>query len=498
IDGASTNSVDDIRELRQNAGYAPAHSRFKIYIIDEVHMLSNSAFNALLKTLEEPPAHVKFVFATTEPQKVPETIRSRCQEYSFRNIRRDDIVRRLQYICQQESIDVEPGVLELIARRARGGMRDSQSLLDQLRSFSEGAISLDDARSVLGALPGETLGKLAGCFASGDVAGAMAVLDDATARGKSPEELVQAMQEFLRDVLVARHCGAESPLLFNTPEDLAEVLKLQFYNEDTIVYMLQVLSATLRELKQTTESRIPVEMVLVKLCWVQKLSPMEEMARRLLALEDQLRRGGGAAATPASGGATSRPDPTRPGDAGPAPAAEPLNLEQVQRRWSEFKRRLSHKRPRLGDVLAECRADSLSGGVLTVTFGEVGDLHARNLAREDTQKQVEGILQETFGDRLKLRLIRREADDDAPAGDTPEETIDDSAAPADDLPAGDDPDEPTETVDSRDAVQRVEQIHDYDMPLSRDQREQVLSEDGVKRALELFHGDVTDIRRRKG
>ncbi|MFN3466484.1 MAG: DNA polymerase III subunit gamma/tau, partial [Candidatus Brocadiales bacterium] len=178
IDGASNRGIDEVRALRENVKYLPSRSRHKIYIIDEAHMLTREAFNALLKTLEEPPSHVKFFLATTAPSKLPETILSRCQRFDFKNISLEDIVNRLKQIAEEVGIQAEEEALRAIARYARGGLRDAQSLLDQLWAFSEGKVTVADVQGLLGAVPEEKVTALVESFIQKDAPGALKIVNE--------------------------------------------------------------------------------------------------------------------------------------------------------------------------------------------------------------------------------------------------------------------------------------------------------------------------------
>ncbi|MEZ6071469.1 MAG: DNA polymerase III subunit gamma/tau [Pirellulales bacterium] len=202
IDGASNRGIDEIRELRQNATVRPSRARYKIYIIDEVHMLTREAFNALLKTLEEPPAHVKFIFCTTEPEKIPVTILSRCQRFDFAGIRTEDIARRLSQIVTSEGVEAEPEAISLLARRAAGSMRDSQSLLEQLLSFGHDKISVADVHHLLGTADDRLVHAIVEQLAGHDAASAIASLDEAVAAGVDVGQLLGQLLGYLRDVLV--------------------------------------------------------------------------------------------------------------------------------------------------------------------------------------------------------------------------------------------------------------------------------------------------------
>jgi len=227
IDGASNNGVDQVRDLRDTVQYAPAQGKYKVYIIDEVHMLSAAAFNALLKTLEEPPAHVKFVFATTDPQKVLPTIISRCQRFDLKPIPPDLIIERLKKISASEKIKITDAALECIARMADGGMRDAQSILDQMISFCGGEISEPDVLDVYGLVSAEKIGELAGALAAGDHRKIVAIVDECDANGRDLVRLLSDLQAFIRTALLdAIAQGGRSTLLGDgmTTEQITRML----------------------------------------------------------------------------------------------------------------------------------------------------------------------------------------------------------------------------------------------------------------------------------
>jgi DNA polymerase-3 subunit gamma/tau len=215
IDGASNTSVEDVRQLRNNAIYRPARSRFKIYIIDEVHMISTSAFNALLKTLEEPPEHIKFIFATTEPNKVPITIQSRCQRFDFKPISKAKIAEQVQKILGEEKLEMEASVVERVARLANGSMRDALSLLDQLLSIGKKKITADLADQFLPMPPVDQYARIVQAALAGDAAGVLKETDAILASGTSGADFCSGLGEYLRDVMVASACQADTELLFS-------------------------------------------------------------------------------------------------------------------------------------------------------------------------------------------------------------------------------------------------------------------------------------------
>lgn len=212
MDAASNNGVDDIRDLREKVNYAPAYGEKKIYIIDEVHMLSTAAFNALLKTLEEPPAHIVFILATTEPHKIPATILSRCQRYDFRRISQDDIVHRMKTIVEAESVEIEEGALRLISQIAAGGMRDALSLLDQAISKVEGKVTLQDIIEITGAVDTRKIGTLIQYITQSNIEGALEHFNTCFESGQEPHFFLEEMMIYLRDILVNRKLGEKASL----------------------------------------------------------------------------------------------------------------------------------------------------------------------------------------------------------------------------------------------------------------------------------------------
>jgi DNA polymerase III subunit gamma/tau len=345
IDGASNRGIDEIRSLRQNVNVRPSRTRFKIYIIDEVHMLTREAFNALLKTLEEPPEHVKFIFCTTEPTKIPVTILSRCQRFDFAGIQWDSIAECLRKIVEAEGVSAEPEALQVIARRAAGSMRDAQSLLEQLLAFAGEKITVADVHGMLGTAGDQRLTQLVGCLVERDASGAMAQLDAAAEDSIDVGQLLEQLFGYFRDCMAAAAgCPAESFLYASVGEeravaDVADRLGLQ-----TVLAVMQILDQTLSKLRYSTQGRILAELALVRIC---SLEDLEELTELIAQLQDNQtgnlaspsgRSAGrrlGRSAAPASGGSPAAPvaarrvgipvsDESRPA----APAREEAGGEQ--------------------------------------------------------------------------------------------------------------------------------------------------------------------------
>lgn len=284
IDGASNRGIDEIRSLRQNVNIRPSRARYKIYIIDEVHMLTREAFNALLKTLEEPPEHVKFIFCTTEANKIPITILSRCQRFDFAGIRFTSIVDRLSQIVAAEGATAEPAVLETIARRAAGSMRDSQSLLEQLLAFGGQNLTAADVQSLLGTAGDARLSRLLECLVARDAAAALATVDTALAEGTDVGQLLEQLLGYLRDVLVtAVGCPPDS-LLFASQEFSERISdSAKQMGVDTILAMMQIVEQTLSRLRFSTQARLLLELALVRVCRLHDLDSLADLVAEVRA-----------------------------------------------------------------------------------------------------------------------------------------------------------------------------------------------------------------------
>jgi DNA polymerase-3 subunit gamma/tau len=290
IDGASNNSVEQIRDLRENSRYGPAQGRFKIYIIDEVHMLSGAAFNALLKTLEEPPPHVKFLFATTEVQKVLPTILSRCQRFDLKPIPPELIVGRLRVIAAAEGVKVDEPALASIARLADGGLRDAQSILDQMISFCGGEIAEADVLDVYGLVSGAKVTELASALAAGDHPRIVAIVDECDAAGRDLARLLTDLQAVLRPVLLEAIASGGSSDRLGVPLTTEQLTRL-----------LDGLREGEAGVKSGFSERVNFEVALLKAVEASRARAIDSLIRELAALADEAEGGGSEAAVPAAG-----------------------------------------------------------------------------------------------------------------------------------------------------------------------------------------------------
>lgn len=303
LDAASRTGVDNVREeIINSVSFAPVRGAYKIYIIDEVHMLTAQAFNALLKTLEEPPEHVLFVLCTTDPQKIPETILSRCQRFDFHRIGNEDIVGRLAYICEQEGFDYDAEALEIVAKHARGGMRDALSTLEQLSVFGNGSVHASDARALLGEVSGTVLSEFSRAIAARDVATLFGLVRTQVDAGEDLMELTRDLVAHTRDIYMVSVAGAR-PELFDGAEDveaLAEEAGL-FGTADRLARALTVLDDAALEMRTAADTRLVLEIALTRLARPESDLTLEALAERIDRLESRIASGVPAAPLDASG-----------------------------------------------------------------------------------------------------------------------------------------------------------------------------------------------------
>lgn len=336
LDAASRTGVDNVREeIINSVSFAPVRGAYKIYIIDEVHMLTTQAFNALLKTLEEPPEHVLFVLCTTDPQKIPETILSRCQRFDFHRIGNEDIVGRLAYICEQEGFDYDAEALEIVAKHARGGMRDALSTLEQLSVFGNGSVHASDARALLGEVSGTVLSEFSRAIAARDVATLFGLVRTQVDAGEDLMELTRDLVAHTRDIYMVSVAGAR-PELFDGAEDveaLAEEAGL-FGTADRLARALTVLDDAALEMRTAADTRLVLEIALTRLARPESDLTLEALAERIDRLESRIASGVPAAPLDASGvaalagvrGAVAKAPVPNEAEA-PMPAGAPVSAE---------------------------------------------------------------------------------------------------------------------------------------------------------------------------
>jgi DNA polymerase-3 subunit gamma/tau len=374
IDGASNRGIDEVRELRETVKYAPASARFKIYIIDEVHMLTKEAFNALLKTLEEPPAHVKFMFATTEPEKVPLTILSRCQRFDLRRIPSGLIVKQLRQIAKQEAVKIDEPALEAIARGADGGMRDAQSALDQLISFCGGDIAEADVLSMFGlAAQGQIL-ALSQAVLAGETTHALRQLNDLAQQGKDLARLVSELLRHFRNLLIFQVASGDLGLIEASEAEAAALAKQSpGVTADALTRMMDVLTDCEGRLRDTASRKILLEVTLLKMMEARHAVSIDTVLRQLQQLRAE---SGGALPRPAAAApaaprspASAAVPPSVPAVASaPRPFAAPAPTNDLGRLWAQLLEAVGRASPFLHSYLKEAHPVSLAKGLLTIGF----------------------------------------------------------------------------------------------------------------------------------
>jgi DNA polymerase-3 subunit gamma/tau len=382
IDGASNNGVDSVRELRESARYNPARDRFKIWIIDEVHMLSAGAFNALLKTLEEPPPRVKFIFATTEYHKIPETILSRCQQYDFRMVPTREIAAHLREVATKDGIRVSDAALESIARAGEGSVRDALSLFDQVLSFSADEVRDEDLQALLGLIDRELLFAVSEAVLAGESLRLLEAVDRLSEYGADYRNFARELQLHYRDILLARLAPEKSALRAATGPEAAKRLAplAAAYSEEDVVRVLDVLARAENDLKWAPDPRVTLELALLKLVQLRRLVPFAELVARV---EGLLPPGGkGLAAPPraAEKAAPSSPAPARPAAPAPSTAATEVPASDARAILSSM---AAAARPSLAPALRGAEA-RLEGGVLVLDlpadFRAFAEAHLDDLA----------------------------------------------------------------------------------------------------------------------
>ena len=392
IDGASNRGIDEIRSLRENVKFAPSRDRFKVYIVDEVHMLTPEAFNALLKTLEEPPEHVKFIFATTAPHQVLPTILSRCQRFDFKRIPVPDLIKQLKLIAGEEKLKVEEKAFFAIARGVEGSMRDALSLLDQLISFSEGKIRVEDVNAVLGMVDEEIFFALVEAMIKEDTLSGIRLIDTVIGQGKDLRLFSTNLIEHFRNMMMLK-VGGEAIELVDLPKDSLKRLKGQagHFHLQEIEEAINILSRTAEALKWTESGRIPLELAVIKLTKVKTVPAIPEAVGEE---EKPPQR----EPIPASGTVPENSSPKKnDGNA--------LSLEKVKEEWPRVLERIKEKKITAEAYLREGEPTKVSEKMLTVAFPTEFSFHKESVERNETRRVIEGVLRDVFQHDLIIHPI---------------------------------------------------------------------------------------------
>jgi len=392
IDGASNNSVEDVRELRESVKYAPSTGKYRVYIVDEVHMLSKEAFNALLKTLEEPPAHVIFIFATTEPKKVPATILSRCQHHAFRRISKSKIKNRLLKITEAEKININETALEMIARAADGSMRDALTILDQASSFSDN-ISVQELQVLLGLPETGIIANLSETILSGDIPGTLSIIKELTERGYDLRPIMKELVEHFRNIAIVKVIQNPDEFLEFTEE---EIQKLQYQaskvNIEELTLLLTELLKLEVEVRSSINPRYSLELGLLKTSFIKGMTSINDILKKLGNNE------GLDSGAVHKTGEHSRPE---------KPVAREKSSEpEIQNKdtlWSRAVEKLKSKDHLLAYKLAEAAMISITNTEITIGFNGGMSVFADSVKKNTPL--VETAIEEISGKKLRLKII---------------------------------------------------------------------------------------------
>ncbi len=420
MDAASQRGIDDIREIRERVVLQPAEGRYKVYILDEAHQLTDAAWNALLKLIEEPPPHLVFVFCTTDLSKVLPTVRSRCQTFVFQRPRLPELVRVLRRVADGEGIDAPDQALALIARGARGAYRDAVSTLDQLASATEKQVTVQAVLQLLGAVEEEALFRLCDLVVDRDTAGALTFIEELSEQGQDLGRLVTDLLEHLRHLMLVQHLG-EVPDALPVTEETRERLRAQAnqLGEATVIRLIDLLAVAVEDMRQGGDPRLPLELALVKVTRPGTDLSRESLAYRIEQLEQRPVQTG---QVPLPG---SEPRPEEP-RLEAQPAAEPpsLELEQLREAWQRtIVPAVEERSVPAASVLREAHPAELSADLLTVEFPASATFH-RTIAEEPKNATLlEDALYEVTGRKLGVAFAEGEAqtesivEDEGPAGE---------------------------------------------------------------------------------
>lgn len=478
IDGASNRGIDEIRDVREKVKFAPAEGRYKVYIIDEVHMLTSEAFNALLKVLEEPPQHVVFVFATTEAFRIPATILSRCQKFDFHAFSPAQVAQQVQRVATAEGIELDDGALQLIARHAAGGMRDALGFLDQCIAYSDERITASLAAQVLGVVERERIEALATAVAEKDLSTCLRLVKDVAETGRDLRQFARDGIHYFRDLMLLKAAPQEETLVALWGDDLAKAKHIAAaFEVPQLLRIVERLGQSEAEMRWADEVQLPLELALIELVREAEEAPLlTELAKRVAALEERLASlatGSPApspsvpqAASPAPAAGTSdlvtppvaqrpavsastapqpkapvmpkeTPHPTRPTAPQPSPEVPPDTaapgersfLAQVQRDWPRLLEYLRTSRNvQQAAFLREGKPGAFADGVLTVYFSPNHGFHQANVAQEKNRSIIEGAIAKLFGQDVRLEAAIGEpppvdASMAAPAASAPDQEV---------------------------------------------------------------------------
>lgn len=443
IDAASNRGVDEIRDLREKVKYPPSIGRYKVYIIDEVHMLTQEAFNALLKTLEEPPRHVIFILATTEPHKLPATILSRCQRFDFKRVSLQDMVARMEYICKEMNISIQPKALELVAKNAEGALRDALSILDQCLSLveEEETITYEEIIDSLGLASDGWLYDISQSLIQQNIPNTIKFLHQMIDEGKDILQIVKQLTEHFRNILMTKSLSDAGDVLELTQDQVQSLEKQgQNLSEERLFRYIHQFSELENKMKYTSQPTIILEMELIKLCKSPKGNALENLIERISILEKKMEEGSFTLKEPSEttsksiSSKTIREDPARQVDARSSKVSlekpmkastlketsqdvpqavkvsnlernPSLRLEDIRQRWEDVLRQTKKKKVQVAALLKEGKPANLMDNQLYIGFESGFGFHQAALAKKENTQLVEEIISKVMGSLIKVKCV---------------------------------------------------------------------------------------------
>ena len=413
IDAASNNSVDDIRELRESVKYTPSKAKYKVYIIDEVHMLSQGAFNALLKTLEEPPSYVIFILATTEPHKIPATILSRCQRFDFKRVSSKDIASRMAYICKKENIDAEDKALSLIARNSQGALRDALSILDQCMSFGNEKIEYNDVIELLGTVNIDELFELSQAILDENTKKSLQILNEFIIWGKDIRNLINDLIDHFRNLMVCK-VSKDLDEIISLPEESIERLKNQAenININDLIRILNILSETQDSMKSSSNTRILAEVTMMKIAQPMFDESKEALIKRIENLEQIIESGNIKIVTVQN----ESNENLVPQDINVDNTQEEVenvvyenvkseDVSLVESSWKKIIQKIKDDRkPSIYALLKEVNSFNVKDNILYLIFNDNFSFARSRLSSQDTIKYVESVIRDVINRSFNIQI----------------------------------------------------------------------------------------------
>lgn len=435
LDAASNNGVDNIRAIIDDVQYPPREAKYKVYIMDEVHMLSAGAVNAFLKTLEEPPANVIFILATTDPQKLPVTILSRCQRFDFRRIKSTDIFERLRKIVKEQGVFADDRSLNLISRMSDGAMRDALSILDQAISMGSGKVEYDELISMLGLITNENLMKLTDAVIDRDVEDAMKIIDDVVFSGKDIFNFIREMINHMRNLMMIKVSTNPEDILDMSEENI-NLVKEQSkrIRIEEIMRDIRILQEAEEESKWTKQSRIYLELAAIKMCKIEYDTSMEIVLSRLNKIEEAVKSGETIIArtgmeipnnnvqrTQIKKAVVEKKDVEIEKPSEEINLSSTLTLDAVRKRWKDILEAFKARRMMvLFTTLTTGEVEECSGGIITIKYSEEYAFNKQRLDKGDNKKIVESVFSEVLKEKVRIKCITEQKEE---AGISPEEKL---------------------------------------------------------------------------